>query len=155
MQKYLGDVPGVIYCVSQKEVIKILMLYCSRSKKNLTIPVHWTKCSSLLDLCSKYQQNSLIITQNTSNYSATCMEPLFPLSQNVAVLLHVGVQSYSKICRHCLIHFSLKVIVIVSWDKNQTSTSKHRNIIVITTTELYFLPLPEKYHYPSISLLRK
>ena len=40
------------YCVSQKEVIKILTPCCSKSNKNLTIPVCWTKCSSLLDLCS-------------------------------------------------------------------------------------------------------
>ena len=34
------------YCVSQKEVIKILTPCCSKSNKNLTIPVCWTKCSS-------------------------------------------------------------------------------------------------------------
>ena len=45
----------LLYCVSN-EVIKILTPYCSKTKENLT-----TKCSSLLALCSKYQQNALII----------------------------------------------------------------------------------------------
>ena len=50
-----------LYCVSQKEVIKILTPCCSKNDKNLTILVCWTKCSSLLDVCFKYQKNSLII----------------------------------------------------------------------------------------------
>ena len=42
--------------------------YCSKSNKNLTKPVCWTKCSSsLLDFCSKYQQNLLIITNPKQN----------------------------------------------------------------------------------------
>ena len=41
---------------------------------------------------------------------------------------------------------SLNVIaVVVLLVKNYTLTSKHRNLIVITTTEQYFSPLPEKY----------
>ena len=34
---------GLLYRVSQNEVIKILAQYCSKSKKNLTIPVFLTK----------------------------------------------------------------------------------------------------------------
>ena len=45
------------------------------------------------------------------------------------------------------------IVVLVSFVKNYTLTSKHRNIIVITTTEQYFSPLPEKYRYPSILIL--
>ena len=52
---------GYLLCVPEK-VIKILTPCCSKSNKNLTIPVCWTKYNSLLDLCSKYQKNSLIIT---------------------------------------------------------------------------------------------
>ena len=52
--------------------------------------------------------------------------------------------------------FSLKATdVVVSLVKNGILTSKHSNIIVITTTEQYFSPLPEKFRYPSISLLCK
>ena len=45
-----------LYCVSQEEVIKILTPCYSKSNKNLTTPVYWTKCNSLLDLCSKHQK---------------------------------------------------------------------------------------------------
>ena len=54
---FVSEILSLIYCVSQKEVINILTPYCSKSKKNLTIPVCRTKCSTFLDLCFKYQQN--------------------------------------------------------------------------------------------------
>ena len=61
--------------------------------------------------------------------------------------------AYGKIAHSC---DPLNVIaVVVSHVKNYDLTSKHRNIMVITTTEQYFSPLPEKYRYPQISLLRK
>ena len=50
------------YTVCPRMKISFFTPYCSKSKKNLTISVCRTKCSSLLNSCTKYQQNSVIIT---------------------------------------------------------------------------------------------
>ena len=58
------------------------------------------------------------------------------------------VQTYTYVPRYVVIVrsvFSLNVIaVVVSLVKNYTLTSKHRDIIVITTTKQYFSLSPEK-----------
>ena len=76
------------------------------------------------------------------------MEPFFPLSWNVVHTRVVNTKGSNLFWpRYVVIVwsvFSLNVIAVVSQVKNYILTSKHKNIIVITTTEQYLSPSPEK-----------
>ena len=84
------------------------------------------------------------------------MEPFFhfrEMSFKRVILLKLRFKVIlTKICCRCLIRFDLKRHCCCFVSIKLHFNIKHRNI---TTTEQYFSPLPEKYRYQSIPLLRK
>ena len=131
----------LLYCVSQKEIIKILTPSCSKSNKKLTIPVCWTKCSSLLDMCSKYQKKIIDHYIKYKQLKWHMYGTIFPTFAKCRSHACYTYQDTSPLSDPFLAETSL--LLLFPKVTNYTLTSKYRTIIVITTTEQYFSPWPE------------
>ena len=78
---------GQLYCVSQKDVIKISTPCSSETKSNLTMLVSHIKPYCLYLLCCKYKQNPYIISFNIGYWSFEGVEPLYPIRENLEWLM--------------------------------------------------------------------